>query len=274
MTRLSCSEFSFPAVSEQERRIGIVAALGFTLCDVGLMLEDDGRLLADEQAVADSLSSGLRAAGLSAADLFFAVGSTFEEIALNPPDSELAARRLEAFSAAARVTAAIGAPGITILPGVVWPGDPGSWVRCVDGLRRRVELAAGCGIELRVEAHAGAIAALPESALELVGAVPGLRLTLDVSHFELQSVAAPRWHPLAEHTGHVHVRAAKPGAIQVPWAQNETDFSSLLEVLRAAGYEGAFCIEYVPMRQWRCDELDVITETLATRDGLQLLGVT
>jgi sugar phosphate isomerase/epimerase len=68
------------------------------------------------------------------------------------------------------------------------------------------------------------------------------------------------------------VRAAKPGAVQVRWAANETDFGALLAALRAADYAGAYCVEYVPMPKWRCDELDVVTEALATRAALAGLG--
>ena len=69
------------------------------------------------------------------------------------------------------------------------------------------------------------------------------------------------------------MRAAKPGAIQVRWPDNETDFATLLEALRQVGYAGAFCVEYVPMPKWRCDEIDVVTEALATRAALLELGV-
>ncbi len=77
--------------------------------------------------------------------------------------------------------------------------------------------------------------------------------------------------PLA---GHVHARAAKPGAIQVRWRDNETDFGALVGALGAAGYPGAYCVEYVPMPKWRCDELDVVTEAIAARRALNELGVT
>ena len=76
--------------------------------------------------------------------------------------------------------------------------------------------------------------------------------------------------PLA---AHLHVRAAKPGAIQVRWRDNETDFAALVAALRAVGYPGAYCVEYVPMPKWRCDEVDVVTEALATRAALLELGV-
>ena len=103
--------------------------------------------------------------------------------------------------------------------------------------------------------------------------VPGLRLTLDLSHFELQSVTLDRMLTLVPLAGHLHVRGAKPGAIQVRWNDNETDLAALVAALRAAGYAGAYCVEYVPMPKWRCDEMDVVTEALATRDALVELGV-
>ena len=57
------------------------------------------------------------------------------------------------------------------------------------------------------------------------------------------------------------------------WPDNETDFAALLEALRQVGYAGAFCVEYVPMPKWRCDEIDVVTEALAARAALLELGV-
>jgi hypothetical protein len=94
-----------------------------------------------------------------------------------------------------------------------------------------------------------------------------------VSHFELQSVTLDRILTLVPLAGHSHIRAAKPGAIQVRWRDNETDFATLLPAFRDAGFAGGYCIEYVPMAKWRCDEMDVVTETLATRDALHALGV-
>ncbi|MGZ8688481.1 MAG: hypothetical protein ACXWZP_08640, partial [Gaiellaceae bacterium] len=87
------------------------------------------------------------------------------------------------------------------------------------------------------------------------------------------AVTLDRMLTLAPLAGHVHVRAARPGAIQVRWRDNETDFAALVEALVASGYPGAFCVEYVPMSKWRCDEVDVVTEALAMRDALHELGV-
>ncbi len=273
-SRISCSEYSFPAVPGQHERIGIVRLLGFELVDLALFLSDGAELVADPAAVTARLRASLEQHGLASGDVFVAIGGTVEEIAPNQRDSGLRARGREEFAAALEVAAGLGVAGVTVLPGVTWAEDPeGAWSACVDELSWRVEAARSLGIELRVEPHAGSIAPIPELVARLCGDVPGLRLTLDLSHFDLQSVTSDRALTLAPLAGHLHVRAARPGAIQVRWRDNESGIAALVAALGVAGYEGLFCVEYVPMPKWRCDELDVVTETLATREGLHALGV-
>jgi sugar phosphate isomerase/epimerase len=273
-TRISCSEYSFPAVPGQHERIGMVKLLGFELVDLALFLADGSELVADPQAVADRLRGSLAAHGLASEDLFLSVGATVEEIAPNQRDLGLRQQGRREFAAAARVASELGIRGVTVLPGVSWAEDPDtSWAVCVEELGWRVDEAGALGVETRIEAHAGSIVALPELARRLCGEVRGLRLTLDLSHFEVQAVTLDRSLELVPLAAHLHVRAAKPGAIQVRWRDNETDFAALVDALRAASYAGAFCVEYVPMPKWRCDEMDVVTEALATRAALLELGV-
>jgi sugar phosphate isomerase/epimerase len=273
-TRISCSEYSFPAVPGQHERIGIVRLLGFELVDIALFLADGAGLVADPAGIAAGLRASLAEHGLASEDLFLAVGETVEEIAPNQRDHALREQRRREFSAAVRVAGELGIRGLTVLPGVTWAEDPAaSWAVCVEELSWRVEKATALGVEVRIEPHAGSIVPVPELTARFCDDVPGLRLTLDLSHFELQSVTLDRMLTLVPLAGHLHVRAAKPGAIQVRWRDNETDFAALLAALRSAGYGGAYCVEYVPMPKWRCDEMDVVTEALATRDALVELGV-
>lgn len=273
-TRISCSEYSFPAVPGQRERIGMVGLLGFELVDLALFLVEGSELVANPGDLAAGLRAALSDHGLVSEDLFLAVGETFEEIAPNQRDRPLREQRRREFSAAVRVAGELGIRGITVLPGVTWAEDAATaWRVCVEELSWRVETAAAAGVETRIEAHAGSIASVPELAARLCEEVSGLRLTLDLSHFELQAVTLDRMLTLVPLAGHLHVRAAKPGAIQVRWRDNESDFEALVDALRARGYGGAYCVEYVPMPKWRCDEVDVVTETLATRDALVALGV-
>ena len=143
MTRISCSEYSFPSVPGQDDRIAIVRALGFELVDLALFLADGSELVADPGAVAARLRRSLEHHGLASEDVFLAVGETVEEIAPNQRDPALREQGRRELAAAARVAAELGVPGLTILPGVTWAEDPdGAWACCVEELGWRVDEAA------------------------------------------------------------------------------------------------------------------------------------
>lgn len=271
---LSCAEYAFSAVAGLGERIGIVRLLGFEVVDIGLFPATDSDLIADPRAAASEFGAALRQLSLRCDNVFYITGDNFVASAPNPSESGLRLFRRSAFKAALSAIAENDIPGMTILPGLTWPHDPGAaWAVCVEELNWRLTKARDAGVELRIEAHAGSIVSTPELAARLCEEVPGLRLTLDASHFELQSITLDRTVTLIPYTGHLHVRAAKPGAIQIRWRDNETDFRTILDALSSVGYVGSYCIEYVPMEKWRCDELDVVTETLATREALAALGI-
>ena len=146
-TRISCSEYSFPAVPGQRERIGMVRLLGFELVDIALFLADGAGLVVDPAEVAAGLRASLAAHGLASEDLFLAVGETVEEIAPNQRERALRVQRRREFSAAARVASELGIRGVTILPGVTWAEDPAaSWAVCVEELSWRVDEAAELGV--------------------------------------------------------------------------------------------------------------------------------
>lgn len=254
--------------------MGIVKLLGFELVDIGLFLADGGALVDDATTVIAELGESLDEHELRCHDLFFTVGSSVEEIAPNQRDSERRLMSRREFAAAARVAAELGIHGITILPGVSWSENPETaWTVCVEELGWRVDEALRLGLQLRCEPHLGSIAPVPELAIELCREVPGLRLTLDISHFDAQAVSLDRTLTLVPLAGHVHVRGSMPGAVQVRWRDNGTDFGIVTTALGEAGYEGVYCVEYVPMEKWRCDEMDVVSESLAARAALRDLGL-
>ena len=85
--RVSCSEFSFPAIPSQADRIAVVRALGFELVDVALFLDDDAPLVADPAGVAARIQLALQTQGLAAPDLFYATGETVRRDRTQPPRS-------------------------------------------------------------------------------------------------------------------------------------------------------------------------------------------
>jgi sugar phosphate isomerase/epimerase len=272
--RVSCSEFSFPSVPDQASRIGIVKLLGFEAVDIGLFAQADADLSASTDAIARDLDAARETHGVRYTDLFFVPGATFEEIAPHQRDPHSRERGRLQFAAALAVAAELEVPGMTLLPGAPWPeGHTAGWDACAEELRWRVDEGARRNVSIGVEAHIGSIVSTPELALAMIETVPGLQLTLDLSHFDVQDIAAERALALAPHARHVHVRASMPGAIQVRWSQNEAPLAALVEALENAGYDGCYCVEYVPMPKWRCDEMDVVSESVATQAALAGLGV-
>lgn len=268
-TRISCSEYSFPSVRGHANRIGIVRLLGFESVDIGLFVEADLDLSSVGKALTTELADALEIHELSCSDVFFTAGASFEETAPNQRDRDRRTSGRRQFTAVVEIAATLAAPGITILPGVIWPEDARTgWAVCVEELRWRVEEGARQHVSVGFEPHIGSIVSTPELALSLIEAVPGLRVTLDLSHFDVQDIPAERSLALAPHARHVHVRAARPGAIQVRWSQNESEIEALVRSLAENGYGGDVCVEYVPMPKWRCDEMDVVSEALETRAAL------
>ena len=273
-TRVSCSEFSFPAVSSQTSRIGIVRLLGFEAVDLGLFAEAGSDLAARTGETVRELDAARETHGVRYTDLFFVPGATFEEIAPHQRDPRLRERARRQFTAALDVAATLEVPGMTLLPGAPWADDPiGGWELCAEELRWRVEEGARRGVSIGVEAHLGSLVSTPELTLSMIEAVPGLRLTLDLSHFDVQDIAVERTLALAPHARHVHVRASRPGEIQVRWSQNTSPIATLVDALETGGYDGCYCVEYVPMPKWRCDEQDIVSESLETQRALAGLGV-
>jgi len=113
---------------------------------------------------------------------------------------------------------------------------------------------------------------LPERALALVQAVPGLQLTLDSSHFVAGGIPVERVHPLIPYAGHFHARQAAPGHLQRAHDCGVLDFGDILRRLAGAGYDGYLCVEYT-WQEWRgCNTEDVVSETILLRDQLRSLA--
>lgn len=265
--RLSCPDFAFPAL-ELEGRLQLIRLLGFEQADLELVVPLPPA--APAAAVVARMRTAVAASGLRVADLFFVVGGDdFAASAINHADPALRAAHRVAFAGAARAARELGAPGLTVLPGVPDHADPeAGWERAAEELRWRVAAAGAEGVQTRIEAHIGSLVSTPELAARMVAEVPGLALSLDPTHFTMQAIGPERIAPLAPLAGHVHLRASRPGDLQVAWERDEGDLAGLLSALGAAGYDGPICVEYVPMAKWNCDRMDILGATAATRAAL------
>ncbi len=270
--------FSFPLLSF-ERSLRQIALLEIGAVDLGAHLGgphlQPDRIEADPPGEADRVRRAVDAAGLRVADLFPTFGHGFRDRPVNAPDPATRAANRRRFAALVRFCRAAGCPGITLLPGVVWPelGPERSFELACTGLSELVEDGRAAGLRVSVEPHLESVVEEPERALALVEAVPGLQFTLDYTHFIAAGIPAERVHPLIPHVGHFHARQGAPGLLQAPDGEGTIDFADIVRRLREAGYDGYLCVEYT-WQDWRgCNRLDVLSESVILRDRLRPLLV-
>lgn len=273
--RLSVANYSFE-VLPLEATLMVCRSLGFDAVDIagfyqrGKCSFEPQIVAADPQTQADILNPLLQKYALAVTDFFPQFGAAPALHSLNDPDAGIREENLRFVRGAAHFCKLIGAPGMTILPGVDHPARTlaDNLAVSVESLRRAVEIASEYGVEVRFEPHMGSVADTPELALHLVDHVPGLKVTLDIAHFLLQYIPMERIYPLIPHAGHVHVRQAKPGKLQVAHAEGTIDFPDLITRLKAVGYGGALTVEYVCADWFEVNRNDTLYESAVALEQL------
>jgi sugar phosphate isomerase/epimerase len=273
--RLACADDTFRLLRPHRAALELVAALGVE--GVDLFLAGNRSIVRPEDVrgnvagAADRIGADLRETGLAPSDVFVIPWSDLETMAPNHPDGAERERSRALFRDMLELAVKVGAPGLTILPGIHWPGESheDSLQRAAEELGWRAEQAQGEGLRFSVEPHVGSIVETPELAVRLLEAAPGLEVTLDYSHFVRQGLPEEQADVLAPRTRHVHVRGATPQRMQASLRESTIDFERMLGVLEAAGYDGYVTLEYVWLRWERCDECDNLSETILLRDRLR-----
>jgi sugar phosphate isomerase/epimerase len=244
---------------------GIARALGLGAVDVGLFYAsslDRARLLESPEAVAGDLGD----LGVILSCYYHLFGTTPAE--RNLADPAALAPAVADFRRVVRFCRAAAIPTVMVLPGVVNPGQTReeALARSARALAELLPLASEAGVALTVEPHVHSYLESPALTADLLARVPGLRLTLDYAHFVCLGYRQEEIDPLATHAAHVHLRQARPGALQAKLDQGTINFPALLGTLRAQGYAGHLALEYVHQDYMDTLHDDVLTETVRLRD--------
>jgi sugar phosphate isomerase/epimerase len=262
--RMAITSWSFPACSLDEAR-AISKAIGFQAIDLGLLhgaALNRGRIIRDPEGAASDLG------GIPVSNLYWLFGRDIVEHAVSDPTAR--ARNTAEFDAVCRFARAAGIPTVFVLPGV---SGPGAFDASAAGLRDLLAVAQRHGVTLTVEPHVGGLLASPADTLRMLDQVPGLKLALDYAHFVCMGFRQAEIDVLAPHAGHVHLRQARPGALQAKWGEGVLDFTAMIGTLREAGYDGWLAVEYVHQGYMNTLFDDVLTETVRMRDHLRGLGI-
>jgi sugar phosphate isomerase/epimerase len=270
---LACADDTFRLLRPHRAVLELVAALGVEGVDVflagnrSIVRPEDVR--GDVAGAAAAIRGDLAAVGLTVSDVFVLPWTDLETMAPNHPDAAERERSRELFGDMLELAARLEAPGLTILPGIDWPGDPASFDRAVEELGWRAGQARRAGLRFSVEPHVGSVVATPALARRLAEAAPGVEMTLDYSHFVRQGLAEEEADVLIPFTRHVHVRGASAQRVQESIRENTLDFERIVGALRAGGYDGYLTLEYVWLQWEHCHECDNLAESILLRDRLR-----
>lgn len=269
--KLSVTSWSFPACNLSESW-NIAKALGINHMDLGLLHGaslQKNQILKDPEAAADDIKK----LEISAPNLYWLFGETPHDRPLS--DAGALIQNTQDGQSVLQFAKALGIPTLFVLPGVSAPGFSEAELldNSAKALRALVEMGKQYGITVSVEPHVGGLLKCPQTCLAFLSEVPGLKLTLDYAHFVCMGFTQDAIDPLARHAAHVHMRQARPGALQAKMAQGTLDFVAMVETLRAADYDGYLSIEYVHQDYMNTLFDDVLSETIKMRDLLRHSGV-
>ncbi|HEY7050269.1 MAG TPA: sugar phosphate isomerase/epimerase family protein [Jatrophihabitantaceae bacterium] len=271
--RLSGADYTWPLLSHSGA-LDLIAALGLSAVDIGFM-SNRSHVRPEQVHGAVAVAAGevrerVAARGLSVADVFAIPWTDFQTMSVNNPDPAQQQRSAEFFTDAVEFASLVGAPGLTTLPGVQFPGDTFDQAlrRSAEGLRRRVETARAAGLSVSVEPHTESLIDTPDKTRQLLDAVPGLTITLDYAHYVFGGVPQADIDPLIPRARHLQIRPGAPGRLQVPVAEDAIDWATVVRALVDGGYGGYLALEYTWQEWHDCNRVDTVAESALLRDLL------
>lgn len=116
----------------------------------------------------------------------------------------------------------------------------------IERLRELARVARQDGVRLSIRTEGGTLAEDAHTAVELCGAVPGLGLSLDPSHFLRRPTSERAMDLVIDQTFHVHLRDSTAQELQVQVGLGQVDYSKLVVQLRRIRYDRALSIEFLP----------------------------
>lgn len=264
MLDFSCHTWAFTDLTLPEA-LGTIARLGFRYADIGSGTNwNAARAAANPHKAAQEIRADLELFNLQPGDLYLMLPR------ISLPDDKRQ-RELDLFRALVPFAVELGAPGITLSPGLAAsPDDDEAYDRAADALRQMVELGKEADLPVSVEPHLDSLAHTPEAALKLLDDVPGLALTLDWAHFVCQGAAHEEIAGLLPRARHVQIRQAAPKRLQTPFDQGQIDVNRFVADLLAAEYDGLVCIEYMNTPGWHgMMAVNAARESARLRDELR-----
>jgi sugar phosphate isomerase/epimerase len=222
-------------------------------------------LLADDGSWGDAIADTLKTVGLQVSSI-----NAGPSVAINDPNHASFVRYRQEVVALLDLAEKLACPNVTLQPGrpIFGERDAVAFDRTQAHLAELGPLAGARNVTLSIEGHQGSLLERPDAALRMMEALwPSVGFTYDPSHWAMQRISLIETERLLRYTYHVHVRNAKPSAMQASMGEGTVDFEWLIQALRECEYTGAVSIEY--FNGFDAD----LQETRALRDYLLAQGV-
>jgi sugar phosphate isomerase/epimerase len=269
--KLACADFSWPLLPH-DRVFTLIRLLDIEGVDLSLFGNRSHvrpeTVRSDIPMWSGILKERIERSGLELSDFFFQPWTDFETMAPNHPDPKQQDDAAALFHDMVEMARRMGAPGITMLPGIRF-GDE-SWEtsirRSAEALKWRVDAAAKHNMLLSIEGHVGSNVDTPEKLMHLIELTPGLKLTLDYTHFTYAGIPDSEIEPLLAHARHFHCRGANKGHLQANFDENTIDYRRVIQRMQEIGYNGYFAIEYVWQNWQDCNRSENVSETILFRN--------
>ncbi len=140
----------------------------------------------------------------------------------------------------------------------------------IQRLTQLLSIAMREGLVLAMLTHSETVTGDPRVAVELCEAVPGLRLTLDPSHFLQGSQPYPDFDDVFPYVQNVHLRdtGQAPGEFQVRVGQGQVDYARIITMLQRYNYNRSLTVAIIDRlenpfdREVEVRKLKLLLETL------------
>ncbi len=265
MLEFACHTWAFTDLTLPEA-LGTIARLGFSWADIGSGANFNAVRAADNpRKAAAEIRADLDLFNLKVSDLYLLLPR------IGAADEARRAKEMELYRALLPFAAELGAPGITLSPGLPEAADPqGARDRAVAALRDMVRLGGEAGLQVSVEPHLDSLAPTAAAAQRLLDDVPGLRLTVDWAHLVCGGAAHDDILGLLPHARHIQVRQAARDKLQTPFDAGTVDAAQVIAGARAAAYTGVICVEYMNTPGWHgLVSVNAVREIARMRDALR-----
>jgi len=265
MLEFSCHTWAFSDLTLPEA-LGTIARMGFRYVDIGSGSNlNTQRAAENPQRAAVEIRADLDLFNLKLADLYLLLPR------ISLADEERRQKELEQFRALLPFAEALGAPGITLSPGLAHPAeDVEALDRVIVALREMLNLTKPLGLQLSIEPHMDSMAESPEVALKLIKEVPGLQLTLDWAQLVCQDIFHDDIIKLIPHARHIQLRQAARAQLQTPFERGRIDIPRVVKDVLDAGYQGILCVEYMNTPGWHgMIAVNPLRECTRLRDALR-----